>query len=128
MQYFSWSHWILPSYQQKKSYSNCQVFSRKRLSTSLAGQKGSVENENGSVDLPGSGKLFINRNLCPYYKVLWSKSKKLQNLGKIHRFFLSLVTQTKSKLMKIVLRCQQLMLTILQISFQTLICHQPHVK
>ena len=38
-------------------------------------------------DLPGSGKLFINRSLCPYYKVLWSKSKKLQNLAKIHSFF-----------------------------------------
>ena len=36
-----------------------------------------------------SGKLFINRSLCPYCKVLWSKSKKLQNLGKIHSFFLS---------------------------------------
>ena len=34
-----------------------------------------------------SGKLFINRSLCPYYKVLWSTSKKLQNLGKIHSFF-----------------------------------------
>ena len=40
-------------------------------------------------DLPGSGKLFINRSLCPYYKVLWSKSKKLQNLGKIHSFLIS---------------------------------------
>ena len=38
-------------------------------------------------NLPGSGKLFINRSLCPYYKVLRSKSKKLQNLGKIHGFF-----------------------------------------
>ena len=38
-------------------------------------------------NLPGSGKLFINRSLCPYYKVLWSKSEKLQNLGKIHGFF-----------------------------------------
>ena len=37
-------------------------------------------------DLPGSGKLFINRSLCPYYKVSLSKSKKLQNLGKIHSF------------------------------------------
>ena len=41
------------------------------------------------LDLPGSGKLFINRSLCPYYKVLWSKSKKLQNLGKIHSFSIS---------------------------------------
>ena len=38
-------------------------------------------------DLTGNNKLFINRSLCPYYKVLWSKSKKLYNLGKIHSFF-----------------------------------------
>ena len=29
------------------------------------------------VNLPGQNKLFINRSLYPYYKVLWSKSKKL---------------------------------------------------
>ena len=38
-------------------------------------------------DLPGSSKLFINSSLCSYYKVLWSKSKKLHNLGKIYSFF-----------------------------------------
>ena len=41
------------------------------------------------VDLTGSNKLFISRSLCPYYKVLWSKSKKLHNLGQIHSFFIS---------------------------------------
>ena len=39
------------------------------------------------LDLPGNGKLFINTSLCPYYKILWSKNKKLQNTGKIHSFF-----------------------------------------
>ena len=56
------------------------------------------------VDLTGSNKLFVNRSLCPYCKVLWSKSKKLHNLGKIHSF-LSLVIQSKSKLIKVVLHC-----------------------
>ena len=41
------------------------------------------------VDLLGQNKLFINKNLCPYYKVLWSKSKKLHSLGKINSFFIS---------------------------------------
>ena len=41
------------------------------------------------VDLTGSNKLFISRSLCPYYKVLWSKSKKLHNLSQIHSFFIS---------------------------------------
>ena len=40
------------------------------------------------VDLPGQNKLFINKNFCPYYKVLWSKNKKLHSLGKINSFFI----------------------------------------
>ena len=56
-------------------------------------------------DLIGSNKLFTNRSLFSYYKVLWSKSKKLRNLGKIHSF-LSLVIQSKSKLMKVMFRCR----------------------
>ena len=40
-------------------------------------------------ELPGNNKLFINRSLCPYYKMLWSKSKKLHSLSKIHSFFIS---------------------------------------
>ena len=41
------------------------------------------------IELPGNSKLFINRRLCPYYKMLWSKSKKLHSLSKIHSFFIS---------------------------------------
>ena len=41
------------------------------------------------VDPPGQNKLFVNKNLCPYYKILWSKSKKLHSLGKINSFFIS---------------------------------------
>ena len=36
------------------------------------------------VDVPGQNKLFINKNLCPYYKVLWHRIKKLHSLGKIN--------------------------------------------
>ena len=39
------------------------------------------------TDLPGQNKLFINKSLCPYYKVIWAKSKELHSLGKIHSFF-----------------------------------------
>ena len=41
------------------------------------------------LELPGNSKLFINRSLCPYYKMLWSKGKKLHSLSKIHSFFIS---------------------------------------
>ena len=39
--------------------------------------------------LPRQGKIFINSSLCPYYKMLWSKSKKLLTLGKINSFYIS---------------------------------------
>ena len=41
------------------------------------------------VYLSGQNKLFINKNLCPYYKIIWSHSKKLHSLGKINSFFIS---------------------------------------
>ena len=41
------------------------------------------------VNLPGQNKLFMNKNLCPYYKVIWSKCKKLHSLGKINKFLIS---------------------------------------
>ena len=28
------------------------------------------------VELPGQNKLFINKSLSPYYKIIWAKSKK----------------------------------------------------
>ena len=36
--------------------------------------------------LPGQAKIFINSSLCPYYKMLWSKSKKLLTFGRINSF------------------------------------------
>ena len=41
------------------------------------------------VNLLGQNRLFINRSLCPHYKVLWTKSKKLHSLGKIFSFYIS---------------------------------------
>ena len=41
------------------------------------------------IDLPGQNKLFINKILSPYYKVIWTKSKKLYSLGKMHSFSIS---------------------------------------
>ena len=56
------------------------------------------------VNLPGQNKLFINRSLCPYYKVQWFKSKKLHSLGKIFSFYISGDT-IKIKSVKTVPRC-----------------------
>ena len=40
------------------------------------------------TDLPEGTQIFINQSLCPYYKSLWSKSKKLCSLEKIYSFFI----------------------------------------
>ena len=41
------------------------------------------------IGLTGDNKVFINHSLCPYYRVLWSKSKLLLNMGKIIRLMVS---------------------------------------
>ena len=48
-------------------------------------QKSKMEN----IGLTGGNKVFINHSLCPYYRVLWSKSKVLLNMGKINRLMIS---------------------------------------
>ena len=41
------------------------------------------------IGLTGDNKVFVNHSLCPYYRVLWSKSKVLLNMGKINRLIVS---------------------------------------
>ena len=41
------------------------------------------------VGLPGNRSIFINSSLCPYYRMLWSKCKRLHDLGKISNFYIS---------------------------------------
>ena len=37
----------------------------------------------------GNGSIYIIQSLCSYYKVLWSWSKKLHNIGRIYSWFVS---------------------------------------
>ena len=41
------------------------------------------------LGLTGDNKAFLNPSLRPYYRVLWSKSKVLLNMGKINRLMVS---------------------------------------
>ena len=41
----------------------------------------------GYLDLPRYTKIFVS--LCPYYRILWSKTKHYQIMGKINSFFIS---------------------------------------
>ena len=41
------------------------------------------------IDLTGQSTLSINQSLCPYYRMLWSKTKTLYQKGKIDSFYVS---------------------------------------
>ena len=42
------------------------------------------------LNLPNTTvRLYLNESLCPYYRILWSKSKALFTMGKIHSYFIS---------------------------------------
>ena len=72
----------------KKSDTVIVKFSRRKDSQQVSQVKKVLHKlKMEDIDLTGSNKLFINRNLCPYCKILWSKSKKLHKLGKIHSSF-----------------------------------------
>ena len=40
------------------------------------------------IDL-GNTKIFINQSLCPYYKLLWSRSKRLHAMKHIYSYYVS---------------------------------------
>ena len=41
------------------------------------------------LDLPRDTKIYINQSLCFYYRIFWSKAKRLQNIGSIDNFYVS---------------------------------------
>ena len=74
----------------KKSATVIVKFSlRKDCQQLLAAKKDQHKIKMEDIDIPGQNKLFINKNLYPCCKVIWSKSKKLHSLGKINSFFIS---------------------------------------
>ena len=50
-------------------------------------KKGIRESQNGGLWF--TWKISTNSSLCPYYKMLWLKNKKLLTLGKINSFYIS---------------------------------------
>ena len=46
------------------------------------------------LQLAGQGKLYINQSLCPYSRILRSKSKSLHSMGKIFSYYVSNGTVT----------------------------------
>ena len=40
----------------------------------------------GDLDLPKDTNIFVSQSLCPYYRILWSKSKRLHSMGIIKNY------------------------------------------
>ena len=65
-------------------------FSRRKDCQQVLSVKKGLKNLNMiDVGLPENTRLFVNQSLCSYYRVLWSKSKKLLSMGKINDFHIS---------------------------------------
>ena len=64
--------------------------SRRKDCLQMLAVKRDLQNVNmEELGLPAGTKIFVNQSLCPYYKVLWSKSKRLRDINKIHSFYIS---------------------------------------
>ena len=64
-------------------------FSRRKDCQQVLSMKRDLRNvKMEDIGLPSDTRISLNQSLCPYYRILWSKSKKLHSLGKIHNFFI----------------------------------------
>ena len=65
-------------------------FSKRKECLQVLSVKKDLKNlDTVDVGLSKNYKVFFNQSLCPYYKLLWSKTKKLHSMGKIHNLFIS---------------------------------------
>ena len=64
-------------------------FSKKKDCNQVLSVKNDLKNINmADFGFEGNGSIYINN--CSYYKVLWSWSKKLHNMGRIYSWFLKI--------------------------------------
>ena len=54
----------------------------------------SVKNDMKNISMAdpgfeGNGSIYISQSLCSYYKMLWSWSKELRNMGRTYSWFVS---------------------------------------
>ena len=39
------------------------------------------------MELPEGTKIFVDESLCPYYRGIWNKCKKLRDKQKVHQYY-----------------------------------------
>ena len=65
-------------------------FSKRLDCKQVLSVKNDLKNINvADLGFEGDGWIYINQSLCSYYKILWSWSKKLHNMGRIYSWFAS---------------------------------------
>ena len=62
---------------------------RKDCKQVLQAKKDLKDLNTDGLDLHRGIKIFVNQSLCPYYRMLWSKSKRLRSMGMINSFLIS---------------------------------------
>ena len=61
---------------------------KKVLSQVLSVRKDLIKTRMSDIDLTEQNALYINQSLCPYYRMLWSKTETYQ-IGKTDSFYVS---------------------------------------
>ena len=72
--------------QGEKQSSNSEVWQQVRPPSDIKSEKTTQRPRLRFIQLPG-WLTFVNENLCPYYKGLWSKCKAIKNKNKLHQFY-----------------------------------------
>ena len=74
----------------KKSDNVIIRFSRRKDCQHVLRVKNNLRNLNlRDLGFHGKNKIYINRSFCQYYRILWSKSKKLHSMGRIYSFYIT---------------------------------------
>ena len=74
----------------KKSDNVIIRFSRRKDCQHVLRVKNDLRNLNlRDLGFHGKNKIYINRSFCQYYRILWSKSKKLHSMGRIYSFYIT---------------------------------------
>ena len=75
----------------KKKYERIIVkFSRRKDCQNVLNAKKELRKlDMKEIDFPENNPIFVNQSLCTYYRVLWSKAKRLHSLKRISSFYVS---------------------------------------
>ena len=66
-----------------------KFYCRKDCQNVLKAKKELIKLDMKEIGFPEDNPIFVNQSLCTYYRVLWSKAKRLHSLKRISSFYVS---------------------------------------